>query len=253
MERAARNEGYLVGLFEACRSHDFAAVRAAYGVTPDGFHQLTQAVSGPMAVKRGGSLCLQSREFKALYVVSHGAFKSYVFNANGEQRIVSFDFRGEMLGVDGLSHRRHRSTTTALETSYVFRLPGRLRDIVRAVPGFGREVLELASQRVVKDQEHLLVLGERSAAVRLAVCLLDLARRQDGADSLSGDRAPVLRLCMTRRDLANFLGITPETISRLLREFERDGLIRSRERREIVLVDRDRLAALANFTHAGSE
>lgn len=228
----------LVDLFEACRTKGIAVLRHHYKLSPEAVDQLTRSVAGPIEVKRRQPLCIASGRFTHLYIVGGGAFKTQLVNGDGNARIVSFDFRGDLVGADGLHHGRYQATTTALESSNVFRLPQRLKPIVQLIPDFGRKVLRLMSRRVLKDQEHMLILSQQSAPIRLAACLLDFAQRQQYASPMD-----TLRLPMTRSDLADFLGLAPETVSRSMREFVAAGMIAVQDRRRICL-NRSRLEQL---------
>lgn len=230
-------------LLEACRTHDLEWLSLAYGLRRDELEVLDAAVRGPTAVDRATTLCSQGSHCQALYVVRTGAFKATYYGSNGIERIIRFLFVGELLGLDALYDGRHHCSYTALVSSYVFRIPtDRLRPITHAVPGLQRELLRLAVQQIRDDEEHMLLLEQKPVAARIATYFLHLNRRQNGEDSESR-----LYLPMTRTDLASYLGLAPETLSRQLSQFEREQIIAIPDTRHVMLEDTARLASLAGF------
>lgn len=232
-----------VELLNACRTHDFEWLRLAYGLQPDDLEALNGAVDGPTAVARGQLLCPEGRGCEALFAVQNGAFKSYLTDHDGDAQITGFHFAGELIGLDALYDGRHHSTVAALEPSYVFRMnTDKLEAITGAVPGLQRELLRLIGRRIREDEQHVLLIGQKSAPERLATYFLYLHRRQD-----NGGDPQVLYLPMSRDDLANFLGLAAETLSRLLARFSGDGLIAIPDRKHLELCDLARLGEVAGF------
>lgn len=230
-------------LLDACRTHDLESLSLAYGLRRDELEALDAAVRGPTAVDRRTTLCPQGNHCKALYVVRTGAFKAAYSGSNGYERIIRFLFAGELLGLDALYDGRHHCTYTALEPSYVFRIPvDRLGPVAQAVPGLQRELLRLAVRQIRDDEEHMLLLEQKPVAARIATYFLHLDRRQNGHDSESR-----LYLPMTRADLASYLGLAAETLSRQLSQFERDRVIEIPDTRHLILHDTVRLVELAGF------
>jgi len=234
-------------LLEACRTHDLETLSLAYGLSRGELETLDAAVRGPVAVERGTNVCPAGRPCETLYVVHSGAFKCYRHDTDGDDRIMRFLFAGEMMGLDSLYDGNHHTTCTALVASYVFRLPvSRLPEITRAVPGLQRELLRLAVKRIREDEEHMLLVTRKPAAARIATHFLHVNQRQRTHHS-----AAVIYLPMTRNDLASYLDLAPETLSRHLSQFERDGVIEIPDSRHVVLADMQRLADLAGFVPQG--
>ena len=94
-------------------------------------------------------------------------------------------------------------------------------------------LLLLALKSLARTQHHLMVLGRRNAGERMAALLVDLAERQGNE--------PVVNLSMQRNDIADYLGITFETVSRILRTFKEQKLIRLRSISQIEILDLDTL------------
>lgn len=232
-----------VKLLNACRTQDLEWLRLAYGLMAEDLETLNGAVDGPTPVDRGEVLCPEGRRCEALYAVHSGSFKSYLTDRDGNLQITGFRFVGELVGLDGLFDGKHHSTAVALEPSCVFRIGAdKLATITRAVPGLQRELLRLLGHRIREDEQHVLLIGQKSAPERLATYFLHLQRRQ-----ASKATPPTLYLPMSRDDLANFLGIAAETLSRLLTRFTEDGLIAIPDRKHLELLDSARLGEVAGF------
>lgn len=231
-------------LLEASRTLDDRSLNLAYGLSVAELDELRRSVKGPLPVTRHETLYHHGGACDALYVVENGSFKTYLADEEGGVQITGFRFAGEFLGLDALHDSIYHCTAIALERGYVFRLPThRLADIVSAVPGLERELLRLMSRRIREDEEHMLLMGQKSATERVATYLLYLHHR----DQHATPNPLQLYLPMTRRDLAEFLGLAVETVSRIMRRFEENGLVSVRDRKHVVLLDLAGLARLADL------
>jgi CRP/FNR family transcriptional regulator len=154
--------------------------------------------------------------------------------------VTGFYLPGEVLGLDAIGRGEHNYTAVALEDSEVcVILFSRLQEFALRVPGLQQQLFRLLSNDITRDHGLMLLLGGMSAEQRLAAFLLSLSRRYRRL----GYAADRFNLRMTREDIGSYLGLTLETVSRLLSRFQRDGLI-GMQQREIELKDTDRLMKL---------
>jgi len=196
-----------------------------------------------LKVRRGEALFRAGEPFRGLYAVHTGAFKTTLVTPDGREKITGFAFAGDLLGLEGIADGAHRSTAVALEDSGVCTVPSdRLDETTDRLPQVRAQVRRMLSREIVRAQDVTLMLSAMSADERLAVFLLNLARRF--ADR--GFDATVLRLPMSRPEIASYLGLTPETVSRLFTRFHRDGLIEV-SARSVVLRQKDVLERLAGL------
>lgn len=180
---------------------------------------------------RAGETCA------GIYRVQQGSIKVSTLSPSGDEQIVRFYLPGEVLGLEALGEPRHSSSAVALEESRVQALSvPALHALCQQSPALSRRVLQLVSQRIAELQEHMLMLGRKTAAERLAAFLTNLTRRT---------RTQELTLTMSRDAIGSYLGITLETVSRLLHKFQKDRLIVLHGRR-IALVAPARLQELAD-------
>jgi len=186
---------------------------------------------------RGAALYRGGDRFDALYAVRSGAFKTVCVSRGGEEKITGFYLSGEVLGLDAISSERHGYHAVALEDSEVCVIPfTRLQELALRIPELQQQLFRLLSRDIVRDQGLMLLLGNMTAEQRLAAFLLALSRRYKRL----GYAADCFNLRMTREEIGNYLGLTLETVSRLLSRFQREGLIAAQQR-EIELKDFDAL------------
>lgn len=231
-----------VGAAAGCGACALLALTLPQATEPDN----TQAPGpfGPprlLALARGAVLFRQGDACRAVYAVRAGGLKSEVVSADGRHQTVGFHLSGELVGLAALGLGRQIGEVMALEDSQVCVLPLRHRPDPKALP-------ELLQQRLLAElgealqQAHQLqiLLGCSSAQVRLCSFVLELSRRA----RLQGLSASRLRLPMTRHDIGSYLGLTVETVSRMLSRLH-DAQVLEVHRRELRVLDAPTLVRLS--------
>lgn len=203
--------------------------------------QLEDIVQRRRPLRRGEYLYRAEDPFRAIYAVRAGAIKTTVLSINGEEQITGFHLSGEILGLDAINSGRHPCSAQALETTSVCEIPfDNLEYLATKIPGLQQSLLRIMSKEIFKDHELLYAVAKRCADERLAIVLLSFSNRF-GRRGLSRTR---FRLPMSRAELSNYLGLAPETMSRLFRRFQEQGLITA-SGKEIALQDIGALRDLA--------
>jgi CRP/FNR family nitrogen fixation transcriptional regulator len=159
-----------------------------------------------------------------LYLVEFGAVRICRVTADGRRQINSFHFAGEVFGFEAGSE--HSSYAESIDGAGIRVLRG--SNDQHAV-----KLLNIALRGLARTQEHLLLLGRMSANERMVSFLLDLMERQDADD--------VVMLPMQRNDIADYLGMTFETVSRVLRGLRDKGLIHVPSVDRVEILDSDAL------------
>jgi len=178
-------------------------------------------------VARGSALYRSGDAFEALYAVRSGGFKSVGVSQNGDEKITGFHLPGELLGLEAISPGRHGYNAVALEDSEVCSIPfAALERMALAVPSLQHQLLRVISGDISRDHGLMLLLGRMTAEQRLAAFLLSLSRRYERL----GFAASRFVLRMTREEIGNYLGLTLETVSRVLSRFQREGLVHVQQR-----------------------
>ena len=140
----------------------------------------------------------------------------------------------------------HPSFAQALETAMVCEIPfDILDDLAGKMPKLRQQIMRLMSSEIKNDQEMILLLSKMNAEERLAAFIYNLSKRY----SARGFSAREFRLTMTRGDIGNYLGLTVETISRLLGRFQKIGML-SVQGKYITINNMSELAELAATTKA---
>jgi CRP/FNR family transcriptional regulator len=186
---------------------------------------------------RGETLYDMGDSFDALYILRSGSAKSFMSTESGYEQISNFYFTDDIIGLEGFSNMQHVHSLKFLETSSVLHVG--LKEFNRAMIESDlarQQLLQYMSQSLVDEQRLLLTVNKFNAEQRLTKFLLNLSERF-GKRGLS---CAVFDLSMTRIDIASFLGMAIETISRLLNKMQAQGMIKV-QRRQITLCNIARL------------
>ncbi len=190
---------------------------------------------------RGARLFRPGDALAAVYVVRSGAIKTVVNTADGEDCVLGFHVPGELVGLDALASGRHECEAIALMDSQVCGIPySGLAELTTGAPGLNRRLLGVFGGGAQCGQSHVQMLVRRQADERIAMFLLDLQQRyQRGGE----ERAQIV-LPMSREDVARYLGLALETVSRGLSRLH-DLRIIAVAGRQIEVLDPVQLAQLA--------
>jgi CRP/FNR family transcriptional regulator, anaerobic regulatory protein len=192
-------------------------------------------------LEKGAILHHRGSPFENLYVVQFGALKGVSAECNGLEGIARFYLPGEIVGLHAIDQGSYSLNLVALETTALCRIPyAAFQAQAVQTPSLMHWLLRRISAEILNEQKTRLTLASGNAAQVLARALIDLGTRF----ARGGLSATRLRLPMTRCELGSYLGLTPETMSRLFRHFTRQRLVTA-ERREIALLDIERLRGLA--------
>lgn len=175
--------------------------------------------------------------FDAIYILQSGSAKSSVLANNGYEQISSFHYPGDLIGLDGFDNGSHAQLIKFLETSSVCRIGlGELDAAMANSASLRFNVLQGMSHALNDENRFVLSLNNMNSAQRLSSFLIDLSSRFEDL-GLSGS---VFDLSMTRVDIANYLGMAIETVSRLLTQLQNEQIIEVKKRR-VKIVDFEKL------------
>ncbi len=175
-----------------------------------------------------------------IYNVTDGAIRLSSMMPNGRRQVVGFLFAGDFLGFsdDGT----YKMTAEAVRGAKVCRFNrADFQKVAQHIPKIEHRLLEMATADLVSAHEHLSLLGQKSATERITGFLLMLSRK---SAKRGGHENPV-HLPMTREDIADFLGLAFETVSRCLTRLEEAGLIVLESTRVVRIKD---FAALEDYS-----
>ena len=202
------------------------------GLDEGDMDKLDQIIGRRRRVLKGAMLFRIGDPFVNLYAIRLGHFKTYQINQGGEEQVTGFQMAGELLGMDAISAERHHCNAMALEDSEVCEIPfGSLQLLLGHMPTLLRHFHRMMSQEITREQNVMLLLGNMQAPQRFAAFLVNLASRYEAR----GYSPTNFQLRMSREDIGNYLGLTIESISRLLSKFKKEGLLRVSNREIEVL------------------
>ncbi len=175
--------------------------------------------------------------FEGLYQLRSGSAKSILTTVNGVELITQFFLPGDLIGEDGFHNNSYAHNVYFLETSSVIFLGAtRVRYLLANSEAFRSRLLHSMSHKLTQEQHLLLYYNHLSGEQRVAQFLFQTSRRFEQ----QGLSAKLFRLPMTRTDLANYLGMAIETLSRVIAQLQHQNLVKI-EHRMVEIPDRDYL------------
>ncbi|MBE3024304.1 transcriptional regulator [Janthinobacterium sp. BJB1] len=183
--------------------------------------QLDKIIGKRRWIERNHLLFRVGETFQNLYIIHCGQFKTFQDNMRGKQYVTGFHMAGELLGMSAISSGFQDNNAMALEDSEVCEVPFlHLQELCAEVPILQQHFHRMLSDEINREQRIMRFLGSR-AEQRFAIFLLDLSARY-AARGYSSSHFQVL---MSREDIGNHMGLTMESISRLMSKFRKNGWI----------------------------
>ena len=187
--------------------------------------------------RRGAEIFGEAEPAEYVYQVIDGAVRSYKLLSDGRRQIGAFHLVGDIFGLE--NGGMHRFTAEAIVDTTV-RLVKRvsLAYVAETDATVARDLLNMTANNLQHAENHMLLLGRKTSLERVAAFLLEMDSRLTAAG--------VMALPMCRRDIADYLGLTLETVSRALSVLHDKGVLGflGQTQRQIVLLDRPKLAEL---------
>ena len=188
-------------------------------------------------VRAGQSVFAMGQPFNGLYVVRLGSLKSVVTHDDGNENVISFSMKGDLLGTDGVCKKHYWCEAVALTDCEVVRLPAEeFFSPGRACDDIERMLYWAISREITKEQANYTVSHAARAEVRVARFLL---RQSEGFAEI-GCSPRRFTLSMTRRDIGSYLSVTLETVSRALSVLNHQGIIEI-SNREVTIISPEAL------------
>ena len=232
----------IAALRRSCSQCSLQQLCLPAGISHADLLRLDELVRKRRPLARGDALFQVGAALQSLYVAREGAFKTTALAEDGSVQVIGFHMPGELMGLDALGSGMHRCDAEALEPAEVCEVP--LADLGRVaaqIPTLQQQFLRVIGQSMGRDQDHLEMMGRRHANERVALFLHGLSERLRKLGR-SGDQ---ITLPMSREDIASYLGLVIETVSRTFSRLQEDGVILVRGRK-LQILDHSRLDQLAH-------
>jgi CRP/FNR family transcriptional regulator len=191
-------------------------------------------------VERKEHIFLEGDDATHIFKVEAGHVCVYRLLTDGRRQIVDFAFVGDFIGL-GASGQHTTNAQASERTRLRCIRASELRNVVRESPRLGLELYEAMSNELSATRELLVSVCQRTAQERVAGFLLTISQR----NARRGEDASCVVLPMTRTDIADYLGLTIETVSRTFTKLRKDGLIDIEQCILITINDSDALADIA--------
>ncbi|MFW8589656.1 fumarate/nitrate reduction transcriptional regulator Fnr [Glaciecola sp. 2405UD65-10] len=205
-----------------CQSCSFSHLCLPVSLSKNELESLDDIIERKRPLHKHDKLVNAGDKFTSLFAVRSGSFKSYISDKDGVEQVIGFHFPGDIIGFDALRDDVHQSYSQALETAMVCELPYEtLEQVSNDYPKLRQQIMRFMSAEIKNDHDLMMLLSKRSAEERLLHFLNHLSERFDER----GYSSKQFNLSMTRNEIGNYLGLTVETISRLLTRFQKEGLI----------------------------
>lgn len=230
-----------------CHDCSLSELCIPFTLSTNELDKLDSIIERKRPIQKGDLLFQSGQPLRSLFAIRSGSIKSYTITESGEEQITAFHLAGDVVGFDGIHADTHQSFAQALETAMVCEIPfDTLDQLSGSMPRLRQQIMRLMSNEIMGDQEMILLLSKKNAEQRLAAFISNLATRFGNR----GFSSKEFRLSMTRGDIGNYLGLTVETISRLLGRFQKSGLIEVKGK-YITITDPDSLQELAGHARIG--
>jgi CRP/FNR family transcriptional regulator len=195
-----------------------------------------ETISKNKNIPKGNSIFLQGDEVKTFYNIKQGSVKIYKLSHDGRKQIVGFMYPGDFLGMSDQDLFTYNAE--ALEDTKLCQFNKTvLENFFLKFPMVESKILNLVNHELAAAQDQIFLLGKYSAKERLLQFFLNISSQRE---KLGWGGNPI-RLSMPRSDIANYLGLTIETVSRTLSELKNDQIIKMIGTHDIFLNNKDQI------------
>jgi len=223
--------------------HDCCGCLLTEDLTPAQCQQLSMVARPQRHFQRNEKIYRVGERFKSVFLVQQGSIKTETSTYDGRPVVTGFYLPGEIFGLDGLGADEYCCDAVAMEDALVCEVPFKhLTKLCTSIEGLQHRLFMLMGQRIGCHDHTLLMMHNMSAEARLCRFLTIYHER---IKRYAGDPDTVMSLPMNKDDIARYLGICPETLSRVLTKLINKGVIR-KQARKLELLDIDELYALAS-------
>lgn len=183
-------------------------------------------INGPF--QPGQAIFRIEDSFKSLFLVQSGSVKIQSVMHDGTQLVDGFFFQGDLVGLEAIGDKQYSHDAIALEPTWVCDLPfDQLESLCAFIPRLQRRIMELLGQKIRQTNNNIGHGRYMKAEERLLLFLETLCKRkviQKGSGQES------IQLPMTKGDIASYLGLRPESLSRALHRLQDEGVIRNHKK-----------------------
>jgi len=219
----------------ACPPAAFGLAQPGRAASPQS-RELFRAAGTVVQIAAGREIFAEGDEPDVFYKIVSGVVRICKFLSDGRRQIAAFHVAGEVFGFELGAERQFAAEAVSDCTLICYRRRG-IELMAQKDRTISQQLLEYAMQSLAQAQAHSLLLARRGAAEKVACFLLDWQERSN--------EGGMIHLAMTRQEIADYLALTIETVSRSFSQFERDGVIALPNTRDLRLLDTEALEEMA--------
>ena len=190
-------------------------------------------------VNKNDVIFLEGEKAQTLYFLNVGKIKIYKYTKDGKEQILHILSEGDFFGeLNLLKESKYRFNAKAIEESKICTLSKEnFKEILLYKPEIAIKILEIMGERLSDVESLAQNLATNDIDARIAFLLKELSDKY----GKNNEGNLVINLHLTREDMANYVGITRETISRKLKKFEEEGIIKIVGTKKIIIIDNEKL------------
>lgn len=220
----------------SCNNCNLDKICLPRGLSHQQVEKLAVVVKNNAILQRGEYVYRQGDSFKGIIAIKSGSAKLVSHDKRGNEHILSVLLPGELIGLDGMNQDLHSCSAIALEVmSYCHIPPSRFDELFQKIPGISHELIKHCSDSIT-DSQNQLINSKCTAEEKLALFLVNLSDRL----KKRGFSANRFNIPLTRQEMGNHLGLTLETVSRMLKQLQTEGLINV-QRKYVEIIDMEKL------------
>lgn len=213
------------------------------GLLKSDIDQLDDIVERKSPIKKNQHLYKAGDKFTSIFAIRAGAIKMYTYSDLGEEIIHGFYLPGDVVGFDGMVEEKYLYNAVALDSTSVCNLPyDELSELSLKIPNLNQQIMNVMSKKMQDGRLHSELLIKRNADQRVAHFIWYMAERFKNRGYMSDE----FRLSILHRDVALYLGLTPETVSRILAKLNAEQVV-SWKKKEVIIFDECKLKSIAGL------
>ncbi|BBN60015.1 cyclic nucleotide-binding domain-containing protein [Hydrogenovibrio marinus] len=224
-----------------CANCGLQRICFANGLHDTDLSQLDELVNRKPSLSKGEYLFKEGEKFTSLFAVRAGAVKLFSYDHNNLEVIHGFYLPGDIVGMDSIAYQEYQFYAVALDVTTVCEIPyGQLSDLATQVPNLYSQIFSLMSQEIVGSRMYTSLLTQKTAEQRLAYFIWSMSLKYKSRGYLHTK----FRLNILHRDVASYLNLTPETVSRILAKFNKLNVL-NWKKKEITILNEEHLKEFA--------
>lgn len=229
----------LINIKSHCQKCAVNSLCLPSGLSINELQELESIINASKIVDKNKQIFSVGDKFNALYVVHSGIFKTTIVNENGKERVISFHLPGEIMGLDGIHSETQQSTATAITMSSYCKIPfNSLLNIAEDYPVIQKNLLNVMSREIHSCKKNHLDIDSKA---KLALFIKTFSQRFNKR----GYSDEEFLLPISQRDIASYLGMAEETLSRIFRKLQNLEVIKYKKH-ILTILDKDLLTKISD-------